>query len=150
MSLKLRSLVGLLPLLAMETFPTEQAEAFLDARMRWFAENRPYIARLITRWQDTRTEEVSVKDVMLLAMVRGDDLRSLLKYMLDPQEFLSDYGIRSISKYHEAHPFELKTPRYGTFTVNYQPGKSTTGDSAGIPTGVGRSGSPLISCWSKC
>ena len=135
MSLKVRSLVGLLPLLAMETFPTEIAESFLDERMRWFIENRPYVARLITRWQDTRgigkLKDVMLKDVMMLAMVRGDDLLSLLQYMLDPQEFLSDYGIRSISKYHEAHPYELKTPRYGNFMVNYQPGESTTGDFGG-------------------
>jgi hypothetical protein len=130
MSLKVRSLVGLLPLLAMETFPTERAETFVDVRMRWFIENRPYVRRLITRWQDTR-EKGKFKDVMLLAMVRGDDLRSLLKYMLDPQEFLSDYGIRGISKYHEAHPYELKTARYGNYMVNYQPGESTTGDFGG-------------------
>ena len=130
MPLKLRSLVGLLPLLAMETFQTEQAEAFLDVRMRWFAENRPYMQRLIARWQDTRTKE-TVKDVLLLAMVRGSDLRSVLTYMLDPQEFLSDYGIRGISKYYEEHPFVLETPRRGTLTVNYQPGESTTGDFGG-------------------
>ena len=130
MPLKLRSLVGLLPLLAMETFPTEQAAAFLDVRMRWFAENRPYMQRLIARWQDTRTKE-TVKDVLLLAMVRGSDLRSVLTYMLDPHEFLSDYGIRGISKYYEEHPFVLETPRHGTLTVNYQPGESTTGDFGG-------------------
>ncbi|MFL5661591.1 MAG: MGH1-like glycoside hydrolase domain-containing protein, partial [Ktedonobacteraceae bacterium] len=116
---KVRSLVGLLPLLAMETFPTEQVATFLDERMRWFVENRPYVSRLIKRWQDTREKDAR-KDVMLLAMVRGDDLRSLLKYMLDQQEFLSDYGIRAISRYHAAHPYELKT-RYGTYTVNYEP-----------------------------
>jgi hypothetical protein len=131
MPLKVRSLVGLLPLLAMETLPrTEQAENFLDVRMRWFRENRPYMQRLITRWQDTR-ERGKRKDVMMLAMVRGDDLRSLLKYMLDEAEFLSDYGIRGISKYHAAHPYELKTLRYGNYMVNYQPGESTTGDFGG-------------------
>jgi hypothetical protein len=129
MPLKVRSLVGLLPLLAMETFPTAIAETFVDVRMRWFAENRPYVQRLIARWQDT-LETGKRKDVMLLAMVRGTDLQDLLKYMLDPQEFLSDYGIRGISKYHEAHPYELKT-RYGDFTINYQPGESTTGDFGG-------------------
>jgi hypothetical protein len=130
MSLKVRSLVGLLPLLAMETFPTELAETFLELRMRWFIENRPYIHRLIARWQDTR-ELGKRKDVMMLAMVRGDDLHSLLEYMLDPQEFLSDYGIRGISKYHEAHPYVLNTARYGDYMVNYQPGESTTGDFGG-------------------
>src|SRR5207249_4211348 len=97
MPLKVRSLVGLLPLLAMETFPTEIAENFLDERMRWFAENRPYIKRMIARWQDVR-KVGERKDILLLAMVRGSELRSVLKYMLDPQEFLSDYGIRGISK----------------------------------------------------
>ena len=46
--------------------------------------------------------------------------------MLDPQEFLSDYGIRSISKYHAAHPYVLDT-KYGNYSVNYEPGESTTG-----------------------
>src|SRR5438128_1636751 len=50
--------------------------------------------------------------------------------MLDPQEFLSDYGIRSISKYHAAHSYELNT-RYGNFSVNYEPGESTTGAFGG-------------------
>ena len=54
MPLKVRSLVGLLPLLAMETFPTDIAESFLEERMSWFMENRPYMQRLIARWQDTR------------------------------------------------------------------------------------------------
>jgi hypothetical protein len=129
LTLKVRSLVGLLPLLAMETFPTEIAESFLDKQMHWFSENRPYIKRLIARWQDTRTAG-DLKDIVLLAIVRGSDLHSVLKYMLDQDEFLSDYGIRGISKYHEAHPYVLQT-RYGTFTINYQPGESTTGDFGG-------------------
>jgi hypothetical protein len=113
----------------METFETDQVATFLDERMRWFMENRPYVSRLIKRWQDTREKDAR-KDVMLLAMVRGDDLRSLLKYLFDSQEFLSDYGIRSISKYHKDHPYELHT-RYGTFTVNYEPAESTTGAFGG-------------------
>ncbi len=130
MPLKVRSLVGLLPLLAMETFPTEIAETFVEVRMRWFLENRPYVRRLITRWQDVR-QKGQRRAYSMLAMVRGDDLRSLLTYMLDEAEFLSDYGIRGISKYHEAHPYELQTARYGTYTINYQPGESTTGDFGG-------------------
>ena len=130
MPLKVRSLVGLLPLLAMETFPTAIAESFIDERMQWFMENRPYIKRLVARWQDTRKIGERT-DVSMLAMVRGADLHSVLRYMLDPQEFLSDYGIRGISKYHEAHPYVLQTPRRGTLTVNYQPGESTTGDFGG-------------------
>ncbi len=131
MPLKVRSLVGLLPLLAVETFLTEQVASFIDERMRWFVENRPYISRLIKRWQDTRWLAGKRKDYAMLAMVRGDDLRSLLKYLLDSQEFLSDYGIRAISKYHEDHPYVVKTPRYGTYTVKYEPAESTTGAFGG-------------------
>jgi len=129
MPLKVRSLVGLMPLLAIETFPTKQVENLLLQRMQWFQENRPYMQRLLTRWQDTQLQG-HFKDFMLLAMVRGTDLQDLLKYMLDETEFLSDYGIRAISKYHEAHPYVLHT-KYGDFTVNYQPGESTTGDFGG-------------------
>ncbi|MBV8399578.1 MAG: glucosidase [Acetobacteraceae bacterium] len=130
MSLKLRTLVGLLPLLAAETFETEVTAPFLDERMRWFVENRPYVARLIKRWQDTRGKGER-KDVLLLALVRGSDLRSLLTYMLGSQEFLSDYGIRAISRYHAAHPFVLTTQKYGTYTVNYEPAESSTGAFGG-------------------
>ncbi len=129
MPLKVRSLVGLMPLLAIETFQTNLIEDFLLERMRWFEENRPYMQRLITRWQDTR-QRGQYKDHMLLAMVRGTDLQDLLKYMLDQTEFLGDYGIRAISKYHEAHPYELNMG-YGDFSVNYEPGESTTGAFGG-------------------
>jgi len=127
--LKVRSLVGLMPLLAIETFQTQLVESILLERMQWFQENRPYMQRLLTRWQDTR-QQGQFKDYMLLAMVRGTDLQDLLTYMLDQTEFLSDYGIRAISKYHEDHPYVLNT-RYGDFRVNYQPGESTTGDFGG-------------------
>jgi Glycosyl hydrolase family 63 C-terminal domain len=118
-----RSLVGLIPLLAVETAETALVEDFLNERMRWFAENRPYVPRLIARWQDGQKNQK--KDYSLLALVRGADLEQLLKRMLDSQEFLSDYGIRSISKYHEGHPYELNT-KYGNYSVNYEPGESTT------------------------
>ena len=101
--LKVRSLVGLIPLLAVETAETALVEDFLNERMRWFAENRPYVPRLIARWQDGQKNQK--KDYSLLALVRGADLEQLLKRMLDSQEFLSDYGIRSINKYHEGHPY---------------------------------------------
>jgi hypothetical protein len=128
--LKVRSLVGLMPLLATMTFQTDVVAPFVEGRMRWFMEHRPYVAHLIARWQDTR-QKGERKDIELLAMVRGSDLRSLLAYMLDPQEFLSDYGLRGISRYHAAHPYEVHFPRYGTYTVNYDPAESTTGAFGG-------------------
>src|SRR2546429_2712272 len=127
--LKVRSLVGLIPLLAVETAETNQVETFLAERMRWFAENRPYVPHLVARWQDIRMAGLS-KNHALLAIVRDADLEHLLKHMLDQEEFLSDYGIRSISKYHAAHPYELNT-RYGNFSVNYEPGESATGAFGG-------------------
>jgi len=142
--LKVRSLVGLIPLLAVETAETSLVADFLDERMHWFAENRPYIPHLIARWQDIRTIDLS-KNNALLAIVRNSDLEALLKRMLDPQEFLSDYGIRSISKYHTAHPYELNT-RYGNFSVNTNRANQPPEPSGEIPTGAGRSGSPSISC----
>jgi hypothetical protein len=51
--------------------------------------------------------------------------------MLDPQEFLSDYGIRAVSKYHQAHPYVVNFPEYGTLTLNYEPAESTTGAFGG-------------------
>ena len=129
LSMKVRSLVGLMPLLAIETFPTQLVESLLLDRIHWFQENRPYMQRLLTQWQDTRLQG-QFKDFMILALVRGTDLKDVLTYMLDQTEFLSDYGIRGISKYHEAHPYVLNT-KYGDFRVNYQPGESTTGDFGG-------------------
>ena len=126
--LKVRSLVGLIPLLAVETAEIALVEDFLNERMRWFAENRPYVRRLVARWQDAQKDQQ--KDYAMLSIVRGADLEHLLTRMLDPQEFLSDYGIRSISKYHEAHPYVLDT-QYGNYSVNYEPGESTTGAFGG-------------------
>src|SRR5260370_5463908 len=57
-------------------------------------------------------------------------LQSLLTRLLAPQEFLRDYGIRSISRYYAEHPYELRTP-YGDFTVAYTPGESTSGAFGG-------------------
>ena len=61
----------------------------------------------------------------LLALVSSSDLVDILKLMLDPQEFLSGYGISSISAYRQAHPYVLSA-QYGDYSVYYGPGESTT------------------------
>jgi hypothetical protein len=130
--LKVRTLTGFIPLLATETFKQEQVEAvpeFME-RLDWFVKNRPYLPRLLASWQDTRRQEGQPQPYYLLALVRGSRLKSLLTRLLDPQEFLSDYGIRSISRYYAEHPFELRT-RYGDFSVAYTPGESNTGAFGG-------------------
>jgi Glycosyl hydrolase family 63 C-terminal domain len=130
MPLKLRTLVGFIPLLAVETFQREILDALpeLNQRLLWFMQNRPYLPHLIATWQDVKADEV--QEFRMLALVRGSRLRSLLKWMLDPQEFLSDYGIRSLSKHYAAQPYEVLTP-YGDVIVKYDPAESSTGAFGG-------------------
>jgi hypothetical protein len=95
------------------------------ARLEWFLALRPDLASLISRWHDTGAGEIRQ-----LALVRGHRLKRLLKRALDPAEFLSDYGVRALSKYHLDHPYEL--PFDGAvYTVTYEPAESHTGTFGG-------------------
>src|SRR5262249_23129455 len=76
---------------------------------------------LVSRWQ-----EPGLGERRLLALVRGHRMKRLLKRMLDPDEFLSAYGIRAISRYHLEHPYRLELDR-ATYEVQYEPGESSTG-----------------------
>ncbi len=120
--LKVRSLVGFIPLLAVETIEPDLLDMLPDfkARLEWFLEHRPQLARLVSRWHEPGMEERR-----LLALVRGHRMKRLLKRMLDPEEFLSDYGIRAISKYHAQHPYDYRT-RGVDYIVTYEPGESST------------------------
>ena len=120
--LKVRSLVGLIPLFAVEVIDEDtlaSAPQFL-ARMNWFLNNRPALASLVSRWQ-----EPGKGARHLLSLLRGHRVKRLLARMLDEAEFLSPYGIRSLSRYHKEHPFVFR----GTetqFIVNYEPAESQT------------------------
>src|SRR5262249_46260853 len=94
--LKVRSLVGLIPLLAVETIEPGLLEHLPEfkRRMDWFLLHRPDLASLVSRWQ-----EPGVGERRLLALARGHRMKRLLKRMLDPAEFLSDRGIRAVSRY---------------------------------------------------
>ncbi|MDQ6604076.1 MAG: glucosidase [Chloroflexota bacterium] len=121
--LKVRSLVGLIPLLAVETIEPDLLEAMpeFNSRMQWFLENRPELARLVSRWG-----EEGMGKRHLLALVRGHRMKRLLARMLDPNEFLSDHGVRSLSRYHRDHPYMIDVG--GTaYSVRYDPGDSTSG-----------------------
>lgn len=122
--LKVRSLVGFIPLLAAETFSQGLLNSIpeLKERLNWFRQHRPHLARLVTTWQDIPSEE-HTPEQLLLALVRGPRLKQLLQRLGDTNEFLSNYGVRSLSKYHAEHPYTLNT-RYGNFTVQYMPGES--------------------------
>jgi hypothetical protein len=121
--LKVRSMVGLIPLLAVETLEPDLLDELpaFKRRLRWFLENRPHLASLVSRWYEPGSGERS-----LLALVREDRMRRLLHRMLDPEEFLSPYGIRSLSRRHAAEPFMLRVEDE-THMVGYEPAESRTG-----------------------
>jgi hypothetical protein len=118
--LKVRSMVGLIPLFAVETIDPDMIDRLpgFKQRLEWFINNRPDLARLISRWQ-----EPGMGERRLIALTRGHRMKRLLKRMLDPNEFLSDYGIRALSKYHEAHPYVLHANGMEN-VVRYEPGES--------------------------
>jgi hypothetical protein len=123
MRLKVRSLVGLMPLLAVETLEPEllaQLPAF-RRRLGWFLKYRPALASLVSSAVDPDAGERR-----LLSLVREDRMRLLLRRMLDPEEFLSPYGIRSLSRRHAAEPFAF-TMEDAHYAVSYEPCESRTG-----------------------
>jgi hypothetical protein len=121
--LKVRSMVGLIPLFAVETLEPELLERLPDFHMRlkWYLNYRPDLASLVSRW-----EEPGRGERRLLSLLRGRRMKKLLSRMLDPNEFLSDYGVRAISKVHEREPyvFDLNGDR---LEVRYQPAESNSG-----------------------
>ncbi|MEP7278147.1 MAG: glucosidase [Bacteroidota bacterium] len=121
--LKVRSMVGLIPLFAVEILDHEILEAVPEfaKRLDWFLKNRPDLANLVSRWQEKNKNEKH-----LLSLLRGHRMKKILQRMLDESEFFSDHGIRAVSKYHEKHPYEFWLN--GTcLSVQYEPGESTTG-----------------------
>jgi hypothetical protein len=113
---RVRSLVGLIPLYAVERLEEDWIEPFHSFRehFEWFLHNRQDIVqRCVT------TVEHDGKRVHVLAVVNPEQMRGLLERVWDPAEFRSDYGLRSLSKFHERHPFE-----YGGAQVGYEPAES--------------------------
>ena len=121
--LRVRSLIGLMPLLAVETIEPALLRALpgFKQRLEWYLVNQPDLCSLISRWQ-----EPGVGERQLIALTRGHRMKCLLRRMLDPEEFLSDYGVRSVSKFHEDHPYVL-TVRGEEKVISYEPAESQTG-----------------------
>ncbi|HET6961365.1 MAG TPA: glucosidase, partial [Terriglobia bacterium] len=121
--LRVRSLVGLIPLFAVETIEPEVVEHLpgFKRRMDWFIDNRPDLTQNLACMRTPGRAERR-----LLSMVNQDRFRNILKFMLDEQEFLSPYGIRSVSRHHLEHPYKLGV-NGSEHRVDYEPAESTTG-----------------------
>ncbi len=121
--LKVRSMVGLIPLFAVEVIEPallKKLPAF-NQRMKWYLKHRPDLANLVSRWQDHGMEERH-----LLSLLRGHRMKCLLRRMLDETEFLSDYGVRALSKVHEREPYRFESGGH-SLEVRYWPGESGNG-----------------------
>ncbi len=121
--LKVRSMVGLIPLYAVEVLDPHYLERLplFKRRVEWVLANRPDLASLISRWNEQGKGETR-----LLSLLRGHRMKRIFKRMLDEQEFLSDYGIRALSKYHKDHPYDFWVGS-DLYRVNYNPGESDSG-----------------------
>src|SRR5271170_3961791 len=125
--LRIRSLVGLIPLFAVTTLDLEILDTLpgFRRRMNWFIKHRPdlcgNIASITRHGVDQR---------VLLSMVQPSRLKRVLQVMLDETEFLSPYGIRSLSRYHKDHPFILHAGGE-EYSVAYDPAESTSGTFGG-------------------
>ncbi|MBX3349627.1 MAG: glucosidase [Nitrospira sp.] len=120
--LKVRSLVGLIPLFAVETLDSELIDQLprFKHRMQWFIENRPDFSAHV----ETQSRDGEVR--RFLSLVNRSRLKSVLRYMLDEEEFLSPYGIRALSRYHKDHPYVLSLMGQ-EYRVDYEPAESSTG-----------------------
>jgi len=123
LKLKVRSMVGLIPLFAVETIEPETLAAFpgFKERLEWFINNRPNlrhnVACMVTQGVGQRR---------LLAIVNQNKLKKILQNLLDETEFLGEYGIRALSKFHANHPYIFNIDGC-QFKVDYEPAESSSG-----------------------
>jgi hypothetical protein len=117
--LRVRSLVGLIPLFAIERLEEDWIAPFPEygANVQWFLRNRASFTQTCV----TTVDRADGKRVHVLALVNDEQLRRVLRRVWDPNEFRSPYGPRSLSKYHEAHPFVFEHR-----TVSYEPAEAIT------------------------
>lgn len=120
MYLRIRTIVGLIPMFAVEVIDDEMIENLpnFKRRMQWVLDNKPELAALVSHW------EVKGEDSKhLLSLLRGHRLKRLLHRMLNPEEFLSDFGVRALSKEYEENPFHLHL-NGKDYSVQYTPAES--------------------------
>jgi Mannosylglycerate hydrolase MGH1-like glycoside hydrolase domain/Glycosyl hydrolase family 63 C-terminal domain len=121
--MRVRSMVGLIPLFAVQPLEPELVDRFpgFKGRMQWFLDNHPNTRNLIDASQSS-----GPRARRLLSIATRERLLRVLKYMLDENEFLSPFGIRSLSRYHLRHPYVLSLDG-DSHAVDYEPAESTTG-----------------------
>ena len=122
--LRVRSLVGLIPLLAVYVLEPGVISKLPDfrRRMSWFLGNRPELARNVASWTDP-----GVGERRLLSLVHDDRLQAVTRRIVDPDEFLSPHGIRSLSREYLDHPVSVTLPGGTKATIDYEPAESRTG-----------------------
>ena len=121
--LRARSMVGLIPLFAVETLEPGMLARLpgFARRLEWFIQNRPDLTKNVACMRTPGNAERR-----LLSIVNRDQLRRVLQVMLDEREFLSPYGIRALSRIHLERPFAISLDG-SLHSVNYEPGESSTG-----------------------
>jgi hypothetical protein len=121
--LKVRSMVGLIPLFAVETLEPEALKRLggFKKRLEWFIDNRPELTKVVACMRTPGEQERR-----LLSIVNGEQLRRVLHLMLDEREFLSPYGIRALSRFHHENPYQLRV-NGDVHRVDYEPAESSTG-----------------------
>lgn len=103
--LRIRSMVGLIPLFAVETLEPELLDRLpgFQKRLEWLLAHRPDLAKLVSHWQSPGRGQRR-----LLSLLRGHRMKQLLRRMLNESEFLSDHGVRALSRAHLYHPYVLR------------------------------------------
>lgn len=121
--MKVRSMVGLIPLFAVETIAPETLQQLpnFKKRLEWFIQNRPDLRRNVACM-----ETKGMGATRLLAIASQDKLKRILQKMLDESEFFGDYGIRAVSRYHADHPYIFYANGMEC-RVDYEPAESTSG-----------------------